>query len=107
MGYETFITFIACAFVCAELLAIVSASRPKAKSKRRLHHRRSFKAKLKILLFINRMLMPCRMYDRKPKSVIPQCHVCAAKGGWTRCIRSKVIAARRNIKQHDYTRRPR
>jgi hypothetical protein len=52
--------------------------------------------KRKILLFINltvyRIITPCRMYDRKPKRPESVCYLCAMRGGWLRCRRSRQLS---------------
>jgi hypothetical protein len=51
--------------------------------------------KRRILLFINltlyRLITPCRMYDRKPKRPESGCYLCAMRGGWLRCRRSRQL----------------
>lgn len=49
------------------------------------------KAKVSILLFLSKLANPCRMYDEKPEEAAEMCSLCALRGGWLRCGRSKDI----------------
>jgi len=49
----------------------------------------AFKAKVKCVTVVNQLINGCRMYDKKPKEISDQCYLCAARGGWFRCVRSK------------------
>lgn len=50
-----------------------------------------FKLKVKLLLTFNKVLSPCRMYREKPVNVEDLCYLCAYRGGWLRCKRSRKL----------------
>jgi hypothetical protein len=47
------------------------------------------------LLLVNRLYWyataSCRMYDKKPDLPRPNCYLCAIRGGYFRCRRSKQL----------------
>ena len=51
----------------------------------------SFKAKVKFVIVVNQLMNECRMYDKKPREISGQCYLCAARGRWFRCPRSKEL----------------
>ncbi len=51
----------------------------------------SFKAKVKFVIVVNQLMNECRMYDKKPREISGQCYLCAARGRWLRCPRSKEL----------------
>jgi hypothetical protein len=50
-----------------------------------------FRAKVRIVLVVNKSMNECRMHDRKPMEISIQCYICASRGGWSRCPRFKRI----------------
>ena len=56
-----------------------------------LVHKLFFKAKVKFVIVVNQLMNECRMYDTKPKEIAGQCYICAARGRWFRCQRSKEL----------------
>ena len=50
-----------------------------------------FRAKVRIVLGVNKLMNECRMHDRKPMEISIQCYICASRGGWSRCPRFKRI----------------
>lgn len=50
-----------------------------------------FRAKVRIVLVVNKLMNECRMHDRKPMEISIQCYICASRGGWSRCPRIKRI----------------
>jgi len=52
-----------------------------------------FKAKVKLLLILNRVVNRCRMYE-SPAGPENLCHVCAGRGGYFLCWRSMKLAKR-------------
>jgi hypothetical protein len=45
----------------------------------------TFKLKVKLLLFLNKLVRRCRMYERRPGSPGELCEVCARRGGFFLC----------------------
>lgn len=45
----------------------------------------------RIGLFFNELSAPCRMYRQKPQEEQMLCPLCAEKGGWLRCSRSRQL----------------
>ena len=51
----------------------------------------SFKTKVRFVIVVNQLMNECRMYDKKPREISAQCYLCAARGRWFRCPRSKEL----------------
>jgi hypothetical protein len=51
----------------------------------------AFRAKVKCVIVANQLVNGCRMYDKKPREISDKCYLCAARGGWFRCLRSKEL----------------
>jgi hypothetical protein len=47
--------------------------------------------KVSLLLILNRMFRHCRMYEKRPAEPGDNCYVCAARGGYFLCRRSKEL----------------
>lgn len=54
-----------------------------------------FSIKKRALVLINLMTCPCRMYKVRPEEPEALCYVCADRGGWPRCKRSKELKGRK------------
>lgn len=50
-----------------------------------------FRAKVRSVIVVNKLMNECRMHDRKPIEISLQCYICASRGGWSRCRRFKEI----------------
>jgi hypothetical protein len=51
----------------------------------------AFKTKVKCCIVVNQLINDCRMFDKKPREIVAQCYLCALRGGWFRCFRSKEL----------------
>ncbi len=51
----------------------------------------SLKAKVKCVIVLTQLINECRMYDKRPKGISNQCCLCAARGRWFRCDRSREL----------------
>lgn len=49
----------------------------------------TIKLRIWVLFILNRIFKRCRMYKKKPASPEVLCHVCAEKGGYFLCRRSR------------------